>query len=684
MEPLPHPQERSRLLVLESCRVLDTPPEADFDNLTRLASRIAGCPVGLVNLVDTDRVWCKAWVGLNAPSSTRKLSFCAHAVQLDVELVVTDTAKDVRFASNPFVTGDPHVVFYAGVPLRVGDERLPVGTLCVLDYQPRTLDAFQLEGLRTIARQVELLLEGRLRENKLQEVEARTQAVIATMDDGLVKQSPEGVIEWANPAAERILGIESGGLTGMKHTDPSWQVLRQDGSVFPPHEFPSLLAAASGQPVRHVLMGVGVGAERRWIRVNATPMFRLGETRPYAVVSSLADVTEVIHRQRELEVAKELAEQAGRAKSEFLATMSHELRTPMNGVIGMTDLLLADCRDESMREGLSIVKESGRALLHVLNDVLDYSKIEAGGRVLVPEAFELDKLVKETAAILKHEVSRKKLSLHVDCSEVSRAVWGDVDAVRQVLFNLVGNAVKFTETGTVSIRAREQRDELVLDVVDEGIGIRPEDLPRLFQRFSQADTTTARRFGGSGLGLAICRRLVEGMGGSIGVNSAPGHGSRFTVKLPLAALHVMIAAQPANDPSTGKITRRLHVLLVEDNVINQRICIGMLTRLGHKVQLARDGFEGVAAAKGGRFDLILMDVQMPVLDGLQATEQIRSHEVAQGLGRTPIYALTASVLTEERSACLDAGMDQVLLKPLTLDVLQRSLDAPQERLRVAG
>ncbi|MDP2276485.1 MAG: ATP-binding protein [Archangium sp.] len=684
MDPLPHPRERSRQLVLDQCRVLDTPPETDFDNLARLASRIAGCPVGLVSLIDTDRAWCKAWVGLTAPTSTRKLSFCAHAVQHDSDLVVPDASNDVRFANNPFVTGEPHVVFYAGIPLRVGDERLPVGTLCVIDYQPRTLDDLQLDGLRTLARQVELLLEGRLRENKLEDLEARTQALIATMDDGLIRQSDEGVIEWANPAAERILGIDSGQLVGLKRTDPSWQVFRPDGTSFPPHEFPSALAQTSGQPVRHVLMGVGVGAERRWIRVNATPMFRAGESRPHAVASSLADVTEVIHRQRELEAARALAEQSGRAKSEFLATMSHELRTPMNGVIGMTDLLLADCRDESQREGLNIVKESSRALLHVLNDVLDYSKIEAGGRVLVPEAFELNKLAKDTAAILGHEVSRKKLTLQVDCSQVSRPVWGDVDAMRQVLFNLVGNAVKFTEAGKVSIHAREQRDELVLDVVDEGIGIRPEDLPRLFQRFSQADTTTARRFGGSGLGLAICRRLVEGMGGSIGVDSTPGHGSRFTVKLPLAAPNVMVAAQPANDHSTGKVTRRLHVLLVEDNVINQRICIGMLTRLGHKVQLARDGFEGVAAATSGRFDLILMDVQMPVLDGLQATEQIRAHEVARGLPRMPIYALTASVLTEERSACLDAGMDQVLLKPMTLDVLQRSLDAPQERLRAVG
>ncbi len=670
MEPLPHPRERARQLVLESCRVLGTPPESDFDNLARLASRIAGCPIGLVSLIDADRQWFKARVGLSAAQTPRSISFCGHAVQLDAELVVPDASKDVRFATNPLFTGEPHVVFYTGIPLRVGDERLPVGTLCVIDHRPRTLDETQVEGLRTIARQVELLLEGRLREAKLEESEARTQAVIATMDDGLLRQSAQGVIEWANPAAERILGLSAAELSAGQ----PFHLFRHDGTMFPPAEHPWRLAAASGTPVRHVLMGVGVGAERRWVRVNASPMFRDGETRPHAVVASLADVTEVIERQRELVVAKEFAEQAGRAKADFLATMSHELRTPMNGVIGMTDLLLADCRDEAMREGLSIVKESGRALLHLINDVLDYSKIEAGGRVLVPEAFELHTLAKETAAILGPEVSRKKLSIHVECGQVSRAVWGDVDALRQVLFNLVGNAVKFTSTGRVCIKAREQGDQVVLDVIDEGIGIRAEDLPRLFQRFSQAETTTSRRFGGTGLGLAICRRLVEGMGGSIGVESTPGVGSCFTVKLPLSSANVALVSRPANDQPVAEVTRKLQVLLVEDNLINQRVCLGMLTRLGHQVQLARDGFEGVAVATGGRFDLILMDVQMPVLDGLEATQQIRAHELAHGLVRTPIYALTASVLTEERSACFESGMDRVLLKPLTLDVLQRSLE----------
>lgn len=683
MDPLPHPQERARQFVLEECRVLDTPPEPDFDGLARLASRIAGCPVGLVSLIDNDRAWFKAAVGLMVTEAPRTLTFCAHAVQHDAELVVPDALKDFRFAANPYVVGDPRVVFYAGIPLRVGPERLPVGTLCVTDSRSRTLDDDQLDGLRTLARQVELLLEGRLREARLQEADARTQAIIATMADGLIKESVEGVIEWANPAAERILGLSREALSNRTRSDPRWRVSRPDGTVFPPEQYPSLRAVQTGKPVRDVLMGIGVGAQTVWVRVNATPMFHPGVARPHSVVVSLADVTEMIERQRELVSAKESAEKAGRAKAEFLATMSHELRTPMNGVIGMTDLLLADCRDESQREGLNIVKESGRALLHLINDVLDYSKIEAGGRVLVPEAFELNKLVKGTAAVLEHEAVRKKLSLHVDCSQVSRAVWGDVDGVRQVLFNLMGNAVKFTEAGKVSVLAREQGDELVLDVIDEGIGIRPEDLPRLFQRFSQADTTTARRFGGTGLGLAICRRLVEGMGGSIAVESTPGRGSRFTVKLPLAAPNVVLAAQ-ANDQSVATVTRRLHVLLVEDNLINQRVCIGMLTRLGHKVQLASDGFAGVAAATGGKFDLILMDVQMPVLDGLQATEQIRAHELAHGLTRTPIYALTASVLTEERSACLESGMDRVLLKPLTLDVLQQSLVAPEKPQRIAG
>ena len=664
--------------------MLDTPREADFDNLSRLASYIAGCPIGLVGLMDADRQWLKACVGLDATQAPRDVTFCDHAIQLDAELIVADASRDVRFATNPHVLGAPHVVFYVGIPLRVGEDRLPVGTLCVIDHQPRTLDAQQLTSLRTIARQVELLLEGRVREKRLEEAEVRTQAVIATMDDGLLKQTADGDIEWANPAAERILGASRDEIMCLSRSDPRWQLRRLDGTALAPNEAPSARAISTGKPVQGELLGIGVGPLARWLRVNATPMFRQGETRPHAVVVSFADVTEVVQRQRELVVARDLAEQAGRAKAEFLATMSHELRTPMNGVIGMTDLLLATCTDEAQREGLGIVRDSGRALLHLINDVLDYSKIEAGGRVLVPEAFDLKKVANETASLLLHEVNRKQLSLHVDCSEVSRAVWGDVDAVRQVLFNVLGNAVKFTSTGKVCLNAREQDDELVLDVTDEGVGIRPEDLPRLFQRFSQAETSTTRRFGGTGLGLAICRRLVEGMGGTISVESRPGRGSRFSVRLPLAAANVVIAPQPPNEVAVSFSGQKLRVLVVEDNPINQRVCIGMLTRLGHEVELAQDGFAAVEVATRRRFDAILMDVQMPVLDGLQATQQIRDHELASGLARTPIYALTASVLTEERSACLEAGMDRVLLKPLTLDALQMALDPPGKRLRTAG
>ncbi|HEY1087862.1 MAG TPA: ATP-binding protein [Archangium sp.] len=536
-QPGPHGQEALRLAVLQSCRVLGTPPEPDFDNLARLAATIARAPISLVNLVAETHTWFKAQVGLGGTSAERDTSFCGHVIELDGELIVEDARVDERFAANPFVGGAPNVLFYAGFPLRVSGQRLPIGTLCVIDHAPRTLDALQLESLRTIARQVEILLENRLRE-------------------------------------------------------------------------------------------------------------------------------------RALEHAASTAESATRAKSEFLATMSHELRTPMNGVIGMTDLLLSECVDPVQRERLGIVRDSARALLSLINDVLDYSKIEAGARSLSPEPVSLAGLVRDVASLLAPEFARKGVRLELAVDAAASTVWADADATRQVLFNLIGNALKFTAKGAVRVATKQDGQNVSVRVEDDGIGIRAEDLPRLFKRFSQAESSTSRRFGGTGLGLAICKGLVDGMLGTISVTSVFGEGSVFTVRLP-AAPEGLVALPVSLQPKS--VARAMEVLLVEDNPVNQRVGVGMLRKLGHQVQLARDGREGVAAARSGKFDLILMDVQMPELDGLEATQQIRAFESDSGLRRAPIYALTASVLSEQREACLEAGMDQVLEKPLTLESLERAL-----------
>jgi signal transduction histidine kinase/CheY-like chemotaxis protein len=432
-----------------------------------------------------------------------------------------------------------------------------------------------------------------------------------------------------------------------------------------------------------------------WVESHAMVAEHDAQGRPLRLMGTLADIGERKHSEAEVEQARLLAVQASQAKSEFLANISHEVRTPLNALMGLTRLLMDSPLNQEQKSWLDLMDSSAHALLGLLNDVLDLSRIEAGKLDIEQVRFDLHETLETVGALYAQQARAKPLDWSLEIAPgLPRKMLGDPGRLRQVLGNLLSNALKFTPRGgririTAALSSTaDAAPQLQLQVQDSGVGISPRQQATIFDAFTQADASTARRYGGSGLGLAICSRLVTLMGGRISLQSALGQGSSFTVTLPLGEA-AGADSGPLSAPAelhelaeAGDRFAGLCVLVAEDHPVNELLMTQLLKRLGCVVRVARDGQQALEQWAKGGVDIVLMDVQMPGTNGLQSTRLIRDHESRQGLPHTPIVAVTANAMNGDREICMAAGMDGYTAKPVSPQALMHAMD--HALLRASG
>ncbi|WP_246021689.1 PAS domain S-box protein [Paenibacillus zeisoli] len=511
--------------------------------------------------------------------------------------------------------------------------------------------------------------------------------ILSSVSEGIFGVDNEGKTTFINPAAAAMLGLDSKDIIGQFHLD--WiQQTRGDGTYYAPGETPIYKAVKEGRwyQSKEDIFWKKDGTSFL-VEYRISPLVDKGERKGAVIV--FRDVTD----EKEIIRAKESAEQADRAKSEFLAIMSHELRTPMNGIIGMTGLLATTELDEEQQEYTNIIVQSSNSLLHILNEILDFSKIEAGKMVLSHDPFCPVQVIKSVVELFEPRAEEKQVKLiyEIDAS-VPSPIMGDELRLRQVLINLVSNAVKFTDQGMIklSVSAKQLRsspESLVLEFIvqDTGIGI-PLDLQsQLFQSFSQLHPSINRKYGGTGLGLAISKKLVELMGGTIGMDSEPGQGSTFrftllssqykdtSVSSELVEKIELVVPDYESNRSVDEPEeqRSLRILIAEDHPVNQKLLHTILARRGFEADIASNGKEAVEAVLKGNYDLVFMDIQMPIMDGLEATYSIRKHP--EHALKPIIVAVTAFAKNEDRESCLASGMQDFVAKPIYLAEVDRIL-----------
>jgi PAS domain S-box-containing protein len=634
-----------------------------FARATRLAKTLFGALDASIVLIGPHGPW-RSRKSADLPTDDPAAEMIIATGQ---PMWIEDALRDPRFATDGSVIGPLGLRGYVGVPVRIADGRT-IGVICVVDNKPlpydKALAARLCDLAAMVADECDRGIVAQAAAQNLRELE-HTKAILAAY----VETTPVSVV-----MTDREMRVIMASPTWLKNFHVT-QEEAQGRTLYEivPDQYPRFRSSyercLEGEFIRGDRVRWMHEGSPRWLQATVSP-WRDAAGEVGGVLIASHDVTEIVQ-------AKEEAEAANAAKSAFLATMSHEIRTPLNGVLGMAQAMEADEMSPAQRERLAVVRQSGEALLAILNDVLDLSKIEAGKLDLEETEFDIGQLARGAHAAFTAVAAKKRLAFDLKIDKAAKGVYrGDANRVRQILLNLVSNALKFTDAGRVRIAVERTGETLVLTVSDTGIGIAPDRLEHLFEKFEQADASTNRRFGGTGLGLSICRELAALMGGEISAHSEPGGGAMFTVTLPLTRVSATSrrAARPAPKPAPAPMADRpLKVLAAEDNSVNQLVLRTLLNQVGLQPVIVENGAHAVVAWEREPWDVILMDVQMPEVDGPTATKIIRERELTANRPRTPIVALTANAMSHQVEAYRAVGMDAFVAKPIEIAALFQAI-----------
>jgi PAS domain S-box-containing protein len=547
-------------------------------------------------------------------------------------------------------------------------------------FSPEDSYATHLSEAETVANYLGMIFSRLSYEEKQDRGEELFKSLVRSMPSGLlVRDETEKVILY-NLAAARLLGLRNDTSLDPQILMKDLQILNKKGEVLEKEKLPSIVSLKEGRKIRNYeLKIIRVDGTYRWVSINSEPFFRTGEITPYASVATFKDITENRRILREFENAKQAAESANQSKSRFLANVSHEIRTPLSGIMGMTDILLSAALKQEQREQLLLMKDAEKSLLDIINKVLELSKIESGNIIVENNTFQLRSTVKKSVMPLFMGKQHSRLTLDISvANEVPNILIGDAQRLQQALANLVSNAIKFTHNGTITVSVNLEQPlgesaTLLFAVKDSGIGISEEEMERIFDSFQQVDSGFSKKQQGFGLGLSITKQIIEIMGGKIWVESTPGRGSSFffTVSFMLGRGKAQnVSSQKSTIPSPS---HSLTILLAEDNELNQKSIAYFLSEMGHEVEIAENGSEALKLLSRKSFDVLLMDVQMPVMNGLDATRTIRSSDGSQFNPQIPIIALTAYAMKEDVHYILSCGMNAYVSKPLSRDILAQAI-----------